>query len=160
MYVNLTFKDQDWPQSTITAMAGFAEEHRDELRSCQRDGRFPADIYAAMGSRGWVGPFTPVEEGGSGLGVAEYCLIEEEVGRVGLVSPQISIQGQRWLIDWATPEQRERYLPGMARGTLIFSESISEPGVGSSMKLMRTTAVRDGDDWIINGAKTHVNLGL
>ena len=112
-----------------------------------------------MGSRGWVGPFTPVDEGGSGLGVAEYCLIEEEVGRLGLVSPQISIQGQRWLIDWATPEQRERYLPGIARGTLIFSESISEPGVGSSMKLMRTTAERDGDDWIINGDKTHVNLG-
>ena len=81
------------------------------------------------------------------------------MGRLGLVSPQISIQGQRWLIDWATPEQRERYLPGIARGTLIFSESISEPGVGSSMKLMRTTAERDGGDWIINGEKTHVNLG-
>ena len=159
MYVNLSFKDPDWPRSTIAAMAAFAEEHRDELRSCQREARFPADIYAAMGSRGWVGPFTPVEEGGSGLGVAEYCLIEEEVGRLGLVSPQISIQGQRWLIDWATPTQRERYLPGMARGTLIFSESISEPGVGSSMKLMRTTAMRDGDDWILSGAKTHVNLG-
>ena len=103
MYVNLTFSDQDWPQSTIPAMAGFAEEHRDELRSCQREARFPADIYAAMGSRGWVGPFTPVEEGGSGLGVAEYCLIEEEVGRLGLVSPQISIQGQRWLEDVRVP---------------------------------------------------------
>ena len=159
MYVNLRFQDADWPGATVAAMAGFAAEHRDELRACQRDGRFPAGIYEAMGDRGWVGPFTPVEEGGRGLGVAEYCLIEEEVGRQGLVSPQISIQGQRWLIDWATPEQRERYLPGMARGTLIFSESISEPGVGSSMKLMRTTAVRDGDDWIINGAKTHVNLG-
>ena len=159
MYVNLTFKDPGWPQATIAAMAEFAAEHRDELRVCQREGRFPPEIYAAMGDRGWVGPFTPVEEGGSGLGVAEYCLIEEEVGRLGLVSPQISIQGQRWLIDWATPEQRERYLPSMARGTLIFSESISEPGVGSSMKLMRTTAERDGDDWIINGTKTHVNLG-
>ncbi|MYK75682.1 MAG: acyl-CoA dehydrogenase, partial [Acidimicrobiaceae bacterium] len=159
MYVNLTFTDPDWPQATITAMADFAAQHRDELRACQQDARFPSEIYAAMGNHGWVGPFTPQDEGGSGLGVAEYCLIEEEVGRLGLVSPQISIQGQRWLIDWATPEQRERYLPGMARGTLIFSESISEPGVGSSMKLMRTTAERDGDDWIINGAKTHVNLG-
>ena len=154
MYVNLTFADPDWPQSTIAAMSDFAVEHRDELRSCQRSARFPADIYAAMGRRGWVGPFTPVTEGGSGLGVAEYCLIEEEVGRLGLVSPQISIQGQRWLIDWATPEQRERYLPGIAQGTMIFSESISEPGVGSSMKLMQATAERDGDDWIINGAKT------
>ncbi|MXV97852.1 MAG: acyl-CoA dehydrogenase [Acidimicrobiaceae bacterium] len=159
MYVNLTFTDPDWPQATITAMADFAAQHRDELRAFFFYDRLTSEIYSAMGDHGWVGPFTPQDEGGSGLGVAEYCLIEEEVGRLGLVSPQISIQGQRWLIDWATPEQRERYLPGMARGTLIFSESISEPGVGSSMKLMRSTAEHDGDDWIINGAKTHVNLG-
>ena len=76
-----------------------------------------------------------------------------------LVSPQISIQGQRWLLDWGTPEQRARYLGGIARGELIFSESISEPGVGSSMKLMQTRAEPDGDDWILNGRKTHVNLG-
>ena len=159
MYVSLRFKDNGWPDATIASMAEFATEHRDELRACQKASRFPAEIFAAMGNRGWVGPFTPVAEGGSGLGVAEYCLIEEEVGRLGLVSPQISIQGQRWLLDWATPEQRERYLTGIAQGTLIFSESISEPGVGSSMKLMQCTAVRDGGDWIINGAKTHVNLG-
>ena len=91
-----------------------------------------------MGKRGWVGPITPVDEGGLGGGVAEYCVIEEEVGRHALVSPQISIQGQRWLLVWATPEQRARYLAGIARGEMIFSESISEPGVGSSLKLMRT----------------------
>jgi alkylation response protein AidB-like acyl-CoA dehydrogenase len=91
--------------------------------------------------------------------VAEYCVIEEEVGRHGLVPPQISIQGQRWLIDWGTAEQKERYLGPMARGELIFSESISEPGVGSSLKLMRSTLRRDGGDWVLNGTKTHVNLG-
>jgi len=159
MYVDLDFAEQGWAEATIAAMAKFADQNRAELRDCQRAGRFPDDIYAAMGSNGWVGPFTPVEEGGAGKGVAEYCLIEEEVGRRGLVSPQISIQGQRWLIDWGTPEQRQRYLSGIARGTIIFSESISEPGVGSSMKLMEATARPDGGDWILNGAKTHVNLG-
>lgn len=159
MYIDLNFVDDAWPEATIDAMASFADAHRDELRSCQRDCRFPAELYAEMGRNGWIGPITPVDDGGAGLGVAEYCLIEEEVGRRGLVSPQISIQGQRWLLDWGTPEQREKYLAPMAQGTLIFSESISEPGVGSSMKLMTTTAVRDGSDWIINGPKTHVNLG-
>lgn len=159
MYVNLKFADAQWPDATITAMADFADQHRDELRVCHRQGRFPSEIYAEMGRNGWIAPFTPTDEGGSGLGVAEYCLIEEEVGRQGLISPQISIQGQRWLIDWATPTQRDRYLPGIARGTLIFSESISEPGVGSSMKLMRATAERDKGDWVLNGTKTHVNLG-
>ena len=159
MYIDLKFTDDDWPATTVDAMTAFADEHRSELRQSQRDCRFPADLYQEMGRNGWVGPITPVDEGGAGLGVAEYCLIEEEVGRRGLVSPQISIQGQRWLLDWGTPEQRGRYLPGIAQGTLIFSESISEPGVGSSMKLMQTTAARDGSDCILNGAKTHVNLG-
>jgi alkylation response protein AidB-like acyl-CoA dehydrogenase len=75
------------------------------------------------------------------------------------VSPQISIQGQRWLLDWGTSEQLERYLKPMATGRLIFSESISEPGVGSSLKFMRATAKRDNGDWLLNGTKTHVNLG-
>jgi alkylation response protein AidB-like acyl-CoA dehydrogenase len=159
MYVDLRFAIEEWPEKTVEEMAAFASENRSQLRDCQREGRFASDLYAEMGLRGWVGPFTPVADGGRGLGVAEYCLIEEEVGRNGLISPQISIQGQRWLLDWGTPEQRERYLAGIALGTLIFSESISEPGVGSSMKLMRTTAERDGSDWILNGTKTHVNLG-
>lgn len=159
MYVDLNFADESWAMTTVAAMTAFAEDNRSELRESQRECRFPVEIFRQMGDNGWVGPITPVEEGGTGLGVAEYCLIEEEVGRRGLVSPQISIQGQRWLIDWGTAEQRERYLPGIARGTLIFSESISEPGVGSSMKLMQTRAVRDGSDWILNGTKTHVNLG-
>jgi alkylation response protein AidB-like acyl-CoA dehydrogenase len=60
---------------------------------------------------------------------------------------------------WGSDEQRARYLAPMATGELIFSESISEPGVGSSFKEMRATAERDGDDWILTGRKTHVNLG-
>jgi alkylation response protein AidB-like acyl-CoA dehydrogenase len=102
---------------------------------------------------------TPIEHGGLGGGVPEYCLIEEEVGRLGLVSPQISIQGQLWLNLWGTDAQKDRYLKGMARGEIIFCEAISEPGVGSSLKLMQSTARRDGSDWIIDGRKTHVNLG-
>lgn len=159
MYVSLRFAEDGWRQRTIAEMGAFAGEHRDELRACHRDRRFPREIYREMGARGWVGPLTPTSDGGAGGGVAEYCLIEEEVGRTGLVSPQISIQGQRWLLDWGTPEQRHRYLAGIAGGDLIFSESISEPGVGSSMKLMRTTARRDGTDWLITGRKSHVNLG-
>ena len=159
MYHGLNLAEPGWLDRTVADLASFAEQHRAELDDCRKAGRFPRDLYLEMGKRGWIGPITPADEGGMGAGVAEYCVIEEEVGRHALVSPQISIQGQRWLLVWATPEQRARYLPGIARGELIFSESISEPGVGSSLKLMRTTARRDGTDWILNGRKTHVNLG-
>jgi len=159
MYLTMTFREPGWAERTAAEMRAFAAEYHDELRAHQASGRFPAEIYLEMGKRGWVGPLTPTDAGGAGGGVAEYCLVEEEVGRTGLVSPQISLQGQRWLLDWGTDEQRALYLSGIARGEILFSESISEPGVGSSMKLMQSRAVRAGADWVINGRKTHVNLG-
>jgi alkylation response protein AidB-like acyl-CoA dehydrogenase len=159
MYFGLTFKEEGWATRTAAAMAQFAAEHRTEFDEASRTASFPHDLYREMGRRGWVGPLTPVADGGSGGGVAEYCLIEEEVGRHRMVSPQISIQGQCWLIAWGTAEQRARLLRPIASGEAIFSESISEPGVGSSLKLMRTTAVRSNGDWVINGTKCHVNLG-
>lgn len=159
MYCGLTFKEAGWAERTTSAMAAFAAEHRLEFNAAARAATFPRDLYLEMGRRGWVGPLTPVADGGAGGGVPEYCLIEEEVGRHRMVSPQISIQGQCWLLAWGTPEQRSRLLAPIARGETIFSESISEPGVGSSLKLMRATAVRSNGDWVINGTKCHVNLG-
>jgi alkylation response protein AidB-like acyl-CoA dehydrogenase len=159
MYDGLEISVEGWLDRFPSEAEALAEEHRHELRRCNRQGEFPRELYQEMGRRGWVGPFAPTEVGGLGGGVAEYCVIEEEVGRTGLVPPQISIQGQRWLMDWGTDEQKERYLGPMARGELVFSESISEPGVGSSLKLMQSHARRDGSDWLLEGRKTHVNLG-
>jgi alkylation response protein AidB-like acyl-CoA dehydrogenase len=159
MYELMRFRSEGWAARTVAGLAAFAEEHAAELRAATRAGRFPRELFAEMGRSGWVGPIVPEEHGGIGGGAAEYCLIAEEVGRHALVSPQISVQGQRWLLVWGTDEQKARYLRPMATGELIFSESISEPGVGSSFKEMRATAERDGDDWILTGRKTHVNLG-
>jgi alkylation response protein AidB-like acyl-CoA dehydrogenase len=159
MFDGLELNLDGWLDGFLAEVASFALDARDELRRCTALGEFPATTFKEMGRRGWIGPFAPTALGGLGGGVAEYCVIEEEVGRRNLVSPQISIQGQRWLMDWGTPEQQEQYLGPIARGELIFSESISEPGVGSSLKLMQATARRDGGDWILNGRKTHVNLG-
>jgi alkylation response protein AidB-like acyl-CoA dehydrogenase len=159
VYYTMRFKDLDWAKATPSAIADLAEEHRETLDRCEKAAIFPRDLYTQMGSLGWIGPVTPVDFGGLGGGVAEYCLIEEEVARNGLVSPQISIQGQRWLQDWGTAGQKEKYLRGFATGTLIFSESISEPNAGSSLKHLQSTARRAGDRFILNGDKTHVNLG-
>jgi alkylation response protein AidB-like acyl-CoA dehydrogenase len=160
MYVNLRFREGEaWAARTLEELRVFAEKHRQELDRANAEGRFPAEIYAEMGARGWIGPVTPRDDGGLGGGIAEYSLICEEVARHGLVSPQIAIQGQQWLRTWGTEEQRARYLRGIARGDIIFSESISEPGAASSLKAITTSARRDGGDWILNGRKTHVNMG-
>lgn len=159
MYDQMNFVSPAWAEQAVRELADFGEEHALDFREATRKGRFPRELYREMGRRGWVGSITPEEHGGLGGGAAEYCLIGEEVGRHALVSPQISIQGQRWLLVWGTEEQTSRWLTPMAQGEAVFSESISEPGVGSSFKDMSAIAERDGGDWLLTGSKTHVNLG-
>lgn len=148
-----------WIEATRKELAAFGERHRSELDIANRANKFPRELYREMGRLGYLGPLVPVSWGGLGGGVAEYAVISEEVGRHGLVSGQIAAQGQRWLLDWGTDEQKERWLRGIATGELVFSECISEKNAGSSFKAMTSTAVRDGGDWILTGSKTHINLG-
>ncbi|HEX9230432.1 MAG TPA: acyl-CoA dehydrogenase family protein [Jatrophihabitantaceae bacterium] len=148
-----------WIKNTVAELAAFGEEHRDELDTANRANRFPRELYRELGRRGYLGPLVPAAFGGLGGGVPEYVVVGEEVGRHGLVSGQIAAQGQRWLLDWGTDEQKDRWLRGIATGETVFSESISEKNAGSSFKAMKSTAVRDGGDWLLTGSKTHINLG-
>ena len=148
-----------WNEATANTLAKLGTKHRNEIDQASKDLKFPRDIYSALGQLGFLGPLVPVEYGGTGGGVTEYVVISEEVGRHGLVSGQIAVQGQKWLLDWGTQEQQDTWLRAIATGEKVFSESISEPNMGSSFKNMQATAVRDGNNWILNGHKTHVNLG-
>jgi alkylation response protein AidB-like acyl-CoA dehydrogenase len=148
-----------WIEATAAELGKFGAEHRGELDDANRQRRFPRELYRELGRRGYLGPLVPAEYGGLGGGVAEYVVISEEVGRHGLVSGQIAAQGQRWLLDWGSDEQKERWLRPIATGAAVFSESISEQNAGSSFKGMAATAVRDRGDWLLTGSKTHVNLG-
>ena len=125
-----------WIDRFAADIGALAEDSRAELDAANRQNRFPREIYAELGRRGYLGPLVPREWGGLGGGAAE-----------------------RWLLDWGTVEQKERWLRGIAAGQLVFSESISEKNAGSSFKTMQATATRDGADWILNGDKTHVNMG-
>ena len=160
MNINLQFASEGWAGTTAKAIKQLAEEFSEELNDAVREGRFPRQAFEAMGKAGLLGSITSKEYGGMGGGVPEYCFIEEECGRRGLVSAQTQIQGQCWLRDWGTPAQKERYLPGMASGELIFSESISEPGAASSLKSLRTTATPVDGGWVIRGDKCHINMGV
>lgn len=148
-----------WIDTAVAALAALGEDHRELLDAANRAAQFPRELYAEMGRLGYLGPLVPTDFGGLGGGVPEYVVISEEVGRHGLVSGQIAAQGQRWLLDWGTDEQQAQWLRGIATGELVFSESISEKYAGSSFKAMKSTAIRDGADWVLTGSKTHVNLG-
>lgn len=159
MNIDLKIKDPDWGERAVRSVQEIAQEHREEIAECQRLGLFPKNAFREMGRRGLLGVVTPEAYGGYGGDAPEYCLTTEAMARYNLVSSQIQIQGQRWLVDWGTEEQKQKYLPGLVDGTLVFSESISERGAASSLKQLKATGRRDGDDWIINASKIHINLG-
>jgi alkylation response protein AidB-like acyl-CoA dehydrogenase len=159
MNIDLKLKDANWAGTAVQTVHDIASAYREEIAECQRAGLFPAHAFREMGRRGLLGVITPEAYGGYGGDAPEYCVTTEAMARYNLVSSQIQIQGQRWLVDWGTDDQKRRYLPGLVDGTLVFSESISERGAASSLKKLKATGRRDGGDWIINASKIHINLG-
>lgn len=159
MNVNMCFKDPQWAARAGAALKSIATEYAGEIDDCIKHGKLPIGSFRAIGEAGLIGVVTPTEFGGYGGSAPEYCFVTETIARYGLPSTQAQVQGQVWILFWGTPEQKAQYLPGMSDGSIIFAEAISEPNAGSSLKNLKTTARRDGDDWIINGMKTHINAG-
>jgi len=124
---------------------------------------FPAENVRKMAALGLMGLTTPVEYGGSGAGAMEYALAMEEIARadaahstiltvnVSLVTEPLSKMG--------TDEQRRTVLPPLCDGRMVGAYCLSEPSSGSDAADMDTRAVRDGDDWVINGTKNFITNG-
>lgn len=159
MNVNLALKDPKWGEQAVKTIQDISIRFKDEIDHCIKTGDLPLQSWLELGRQGLIGVISPEQYGGYGGGVPEYCLVTEAIAQYGIPSTQAQVQGQIWLLTWGTPEQKSKYLPGMNDGSIVFTESISEPHAGSSLKELKTTAVRDGDDWIINGMKTHINGG-
>ena len=106
---------------------------------------------------GFFGVQTPEEYGGMGLGAVMTALIEVELGR-SFIPFRFAGEADNILFD-ANPEQRERYLLPTIEGTRRSCFAITEPGAGSDARAIRTSAVRDGDEWVINGEKTFITRG-
>jgi alkylation response protein AidB-like acyl-CoA dehydrogenase len=111
---------------------------------------------------GWAAPSWPVEYGGRGAGVAEQLAYLEETSRVRAPGP-VNVIGVSniapAIMQFGAPEQRERLLQPMLRGDEIWSQGMSEPDAGSDLASLRTTAVEDGDHFVINGQKTWNSMG-
>ncbi len=123
---------------------------------------FRPEIFAALGAAGLCGVPTPEAWGGLGLGYVEYALVLEEIARI---SPSwavcVAVNGlpQIILSTFGNDEQRARFLPGLAAGQLLGAFALSEPGSGSDAASLRTTAVRDGEDYVLNGTKFWITHG-
>jgi alkylation response protein AidB-like acyl-CoA dehydrogenase len=124
-----------------------------------RRGEPMTELWRAMGAAGFLGVNLPEEYGGGGAGIYDLALVLEEVSAEGaplimmVVSPAIV---GTVLARYGTPQQRERWLPGIASGSTVVAFGITEPDAGSNSHKLTTTAHRDGSDWVLNGRKTFV----
>jgi 3-oxocholest-4-en-26-oyl-CoA dehydrogenase alpha subunit len=112
-----------------------------------------------MGKDGWLGIGWPVEYGGLGRTPLEQFLFADEVQRVGFPLPFLTLNTVGpTLMAYGTPEQKAEFLPRILAGDLHFAIGYSEPGAGTDLASLTTTAVKEGDEWVIQGQKTFTSL--
>ncbi|MCX7764147.1 MAG: acyl-CoA dehydrogenase [Bacteroidia bacterium] len=121
---------------------------------------FPQEIVRRMGELGFLGLMVSPEYGGGGMDTISYVLLMEELSKVD-ASASVIVSVQNSLVNWGietygTEEQKRKYLPALARGEIIGSFCLSEPEAGSDATQQRTTAVRKGDYYILNGTKNWI----
>lgn len=115
-------------------------------------GEIPAELRDKMAELGFFGILIPEQYGGLGLGVFEYCLVAEELSRAWMSVASLMARGNG-LGGGFSEEQRQRYLPRIARGEFLGSFALSESNAGSDVANLSCRARRDGDEWVVNGQK-------
>lgn len=129
-------------------------ERRAAVSGQMEGGPAVTECRRALGEAGLLGVAWPTEYGGGGLSALEQYIFAEEARRVNAPLPMITLNTVGpTLIQFGTEEQKKRFLPAILDGTVEFAIGYSEPGAGSDLASLRTTAVRDGGEYIINGSK-------
>lgn len=132
----------------------------------ERAGEFPRDLFARCGELGFLGLKFPEKYGGQGGSYIHDAVWVEELARSGAsggVSAGLNAHASIAtppILKFGTESQKERWLPPAMRGEVIGALGITEPGAGSDVAALRTRAVRDGDGWVVNGAKTFITNGV
>jgi alkylation response protein AidB-like acyl-CoA dehydrogenase len=126
----------------------------------ERQRRFPTDVVRRIGELGWLGINVPERWGGAGMDTLAYAIAIEEIGRVwgslALIVAAHTSLGCGPLLVAGTDEQRDSFLPALASGAMLGAFGLTEPMAGSDAGGTRTTARRDGDDWVIDGGKRFI----
>jgi len=146
------------------AARDFAEnEIRPHIMKYDESQEFPMEIFKKMGEMGFLGVFIPEKYGGAGMGYVEYVIIIDEIARVdpsiglGVAAHNSLCTGH--IFYHASEEQKNDYLPDLATGKKLGAWGLTEPGSGSDAGGMRTIAVKEGDEWVLNGSKNFITHG-
>ena len=128
------------------------------------DKALPREFWLEAGAQGFLGLEVPEEYGGAGAGDYRFnAVLMEELAKVNAALPTcVGIHADitaPYLTELGTDEQKKRWLPGVASGEILLAIGMTEPSGGSDLAALKTTAVRDGDEWVINGSKTFITNG-
>lgn len=142
----------------------FAEQHiRPDMMKWDEEQTFPVEVFKKLGELGLMGVLVPEEYGGSGFGYHEYVTAIVELskvcGSIGLSMAAHNSLCTGHILAFGNEEQKKKYLPLLASAEWIGAWGLTEPNTGSDAGNMKTTAVKDGDEWVINGAKTFITHG-
>jgi alkylation response protein AidB-like acyl-CoA dehydrogenase len=161
----MDFELTDEQQQVKRMVREFAEaEIRPHVLEWDEAQHFPKDLFPKMGELGLTGVIFPEEFGGAGMGYVEYVTIIEELSRVdGSIGLSIAAHNSlctNHIFQYGTDEQRRRFVTPLAKGEKLGAWGLTEPGSGSDASGLRTTAVKQGGGWVINGSKNFITHGI
>ena len=132
-------------------------------RSWDAERRFPVELFSRLGELGLMGVCVPEELGGAGAGFLSYVIVLEELSRadagVGVTVAVHTSAATLPIVAFGTPEQRERFVPPLARGEVLGAFALTESGSGSDAGSLRTTATTNDDGWSLEGTKQWITTG-
>lgn len=139
-----------------------AEEITPHYAAWEKDGIVPREAWLKAGEAGFLCLTIPEDYGGAGADFLHSAIMIEEMARAGHTAPAYYLQSDivaPYILHHGTDEQKRRWLPPMASGEVVAALGMSEPSGGSDVQNLKTTAVRDGDDYVINGQKVFITNG-
>ena len=154
---------EDFRESFRRFLAKEVAPHHD---TWERDGLVPRELFTAAGEHGFVAPQVPEAYGGAGVDDFRFnVVVNEEVSRAGLTGFGLGLTLHNdiclpYFLAYCDDEQKQRWLPGIAAGELITAVAMTEPGIGSDLASMSTRAIRDGERYVVDGAKTFITNGI
>lgn len=128
----------------------------------EEDGQVDRSVWLKAGELGIISPTVPEEFGGVGVDFRYNAIVDEEVARLGLSGLGFALHSDiavPYIIHYGSDEQKTKYLPKLVSGEMIAAIAMTEPGTGSDLQGVKTTAVKDGNDYILNGSKTFITNG-
>ncbi|MER5393282.1 acyl-CoA dehydrogenase family protein [Saccharopolyspora sp. NPDC002686] len=154
MFIELTAEQRALEAELRDYFSGLVTSEEREQLAVDRHCQAHRDVVRRMGRDGWLGVGWPVEYGGRGFGDVEQLIFANEAARADVQLPAVTLQTVGPTLQaYGTPEQKEFFLPKILAGEIHFAIGYTEPDAGTDLASLRTTAVRDGENFLVNGQK-------